>query len=287
MKILYGITNNNICTVAQYIEDWKKGLPEDRKARLVTQILGFEDDTLKSGIKVLLVPSTSVFTKNLTLINKANAVVFVFDAAVRCEYLQPIQMLDVQSKTSSYSYTFRAIDSTYIIEKLRTGLVLSNELEISTNTVKVIPAMLDQVRGRSLMQPILTYLYKIPDTDKRYQYQAIILKWLVSTDSLAELKKQLPDHSQPQTLALIKCLETPPGVEGRQAVNEVLELRKAGKAVIYDKLAKKYPNIDTFDVRYILRTYQRIQSFQVENTELKQIFLQRKLKDENENHKVH
>ena len=287
MKILYGITNNNICTVAQYIEDWKKTLPEDRKARLVTQVLGFEDDTLKKGIKVLLVPSTSVFTKNLTLINNANAVVFVFDAAVRCEYLQPIQMLDVQSKTSSYSYTFRSIDSTYIIEKLRSGLVLPNNVHVSTNTVKVIPAMLDQVRGKSLMQPILTYLYKISDTDKRYRYQAIILKWLVSSDSLIELKKQLPDHNQPQTLALIKCLETPPGIEGRQAIKEVLELRKTGKAVLYDKLAKKYPNIDTFDVRYILRIYQRIQSFQAENTELKQIFLQRKLKNENENHKVH
>jgi len=272
VKKLFGVTNNNIAHLSHHIRAFRDLLSPEKKKKLRVQILDFEEK-VRDTVNVLLVPSITLFNNNLRDINDSNAVVFVFGPPVRCEYLYPITLLDVQQKRNSFTYLFVPELTYEIVEKaLLTGLRSPNTTIVDQRALDVIPTLLDETKG-SIMQAIMSYLYKVPNTDKRQWQQSLIFSWLLSDYDEEQLYLALGTTKNKNLDKLVAFFNSELGMQSRAALKEVTELRRLKKPVIYKSMAKKYPKLDMFDLRYALKVYKRIRQNKAVDRELKDLFI--------------
>lgn len=165
MKNLYSVCNHSPAQVYAMLAQ-----------KMDVQVLKFDQKLDKPTRKrvVVLCPTVSLFMANHEILNKCpDASVLVFDAAVKCEYLKPAEMLDVERRKHSYVYRFRELNVTTIRRKLEKDA----KVEIKAKNVRVIPRLLKLTQG-SFVAKIFNVLYRIPNSENRSSLQLKIFTML-------------------------------------------------------------------------------------------------------------
>lgn len=242
MKGLFGIGNTNIYRVSTI---FRESLPDVK-----LQILGFEDD-VKPRAGAILVPTLKLFVKHKKALEATNASVFVFDTPVLLDYLVPIKLLDAK-KASSFKYKLYELSPSDVKE----AVASKEKIKVSSKAIDVIPRLLGETLP-SVMKPIQTFLYTVPNTEHRVFYTKEILHFFASKKtsvedlraSLISLSKQKKSFS-----ALDKILEflsEGSSKNTKAVVVKVLKAKAKGKSVNVEKIATEY-QVSSYDVKYIL-----------------------------------
>lgn len=247
MNGLFGIGNTNIFKVSTI---FKENLPDVK-----LQILGFED-SVKPRANAILVPTMKLFTKHKKALEQTNAAVFVFDTPVLLDYLEPIKLLDAK-KAGSFKYKLYELSASDIVEAVKA----KGKVKVSSKSIDVIPRLLGDTLP-SVMKPIQTFLYSVPNTEHRVFYTKEILHFFASKKtSIEDLKASLISISKQKKSfsALDKVLGflTEAGAKNTKAVVvKVLKAKAKGKSANVDKLCTEY-KVSPYDVKYILSALSR------------------------------
>lgn len=254
MRGLFGICRNNIFKVLNILE---KGKVEN------IRVLQLSDEKIRGD--VVFVPSIDIFIAKRKLLNKSKAVVIVFDAAVRCERLVPIELLDIHSRTEAFIYKFKPLTPTKLLTLVKEALNADpTSIKVVTQTIDVIPRILHN-EIPSLLSPVLTFLYSVANTDARAEYSEIIYSWLLSDQSTKLIKQPLIKKGASESLvnALTKAFtKNKELAKLRDAITAVAKAREQistsgkKKAVPYKAISKKF-GVSLYDMKYFLSTVKR------------------------------
>lgn len=235
MKGLFGISNTSIHHVWHLIS-----------VNPNIDVSVFEPGSKKPLSKIVLVPTIQTVINNIETFNKSDSIFFVFDAPVLLEYLRPIVLLDVEKKTSSFSYKFR--DLTFdLISKTLSQCDKAKSFVVTKKVINVIPVLLG--KQSSFLTPIMTYLYLIPKGDGRYKYSKIIYDWLRTPNAPVE---DLKIGANTASKTLFKFLKSERGITAKTAVEKIWALKKLKKPCNYKKLAKEH-QVNVFDLKYLVK----------------------------------
>jgi hypothetical protein len=275
MKQLFGVANNNIYHVESLLHQYQKA-----HGKLKVQIVGFGKLPNKEA-QVMLLPNVKMLSDNLKVIQKSKAVVLVFDCPVLCDYLKPITLLDVAKRSPSYKYVFKPLEYEDFETHLRRALRVKERVKIDKSYIDVIPKLLGEQLS-SVLNPIMTFLYRIRDTDRRQDYHKLIMEWLVSgapTKDLRKIVMGMGDFKrEPKAMTtLIDYFEDEGAANARIALKEAMDAKSAKKPVSFKKLSKKY-QIDPYDIRYTLAVLRKFGRYEVVNKEIRELFKVRKEK---------
>lgn len=243
MKGLYGIGNTNIFNTLNMLKKIDSSLK--------IQTLGFED-SVKPRANVILVPTVSLFLKRKNLLEESSSSVFVFDTPVLLDYLKPIEILDAK-KSTSFKYKLYELQES----QLRDALSEKRKIKIKKEDIDIIPSLLNSTIP-SIMKPIQTFLYSIPNTENRLFYNKEILSFFKSkSTSTKDLRKSLILLSKQKKSfkaldKLIDFLNEDSVVNTKNVILKVLKYKKNGKAPNIDKLSSDR-SVSAYDVRYILK----------------------------------
>jgi len=279
MKALYGVTTHGMEFVAKAVSRYKRSLPEAKQKRLKTQLLGF-DEKINPRALVVLVPTLQWFLQNLREFNKSRAVVFVFDNPVQCDMLDPINLLDVREMRHSYQYELQQLTFDDIREAIQKGLNNRHQVEVTRETVDMIPRMLYTTRV-SFLSPLQTFLYRIPDTTVRAKARIWIFRWMASKRTPEELEQKLArvigyDKTPVSVTRILEFFETDTGQKGRAALAEYVKGKKVGKAPGYALLSKTH-GLDAFDIKFVVRAMRKADYWQFPEKDAMELFKTRKL----------
>ena len=274
MRLLFGVANHNIFQVGSLLRQHYSDSPD-----LKPTMCGFQQEP---SSKIVLIPTISQLLTNLPMLERADCVVFVFDAPVLLEYLTPIELIDViPNKVNSFTYRYKAIHLGDIVDRIDGALRSKKHITIEQATLDVIPRLLGETKS-SVLAPILNFLYSVSDTDRRLSYQSIIYAWFSTSQSTEELETHLYSVSKRKKRSgaidkLIAYLDSEAGLIARAAVADINELRKAKKVVNYKSLSTRH-NIAEFDLKYLVKAMRKATSIQdsIAGTTLDDIFKSRK-----------
>lgn len=224
------------------------------------RVLQFDKKLEKPTSKrvVVLCPTVSLFAANRDILDQCkDATVIVFDTAVKLEYIRPMEILDVETKKSSYIYRFRELNSGIV----RRAMERKTEVKVKTRPLKLIGRLLGQTHD-SFIAKIMNFLYRIPNSEGREETKLMILSHL-SENMVKELADKLEQKYKRNELikGFIEMLRKGEADNFAKGLGEVTvalrgkrALRKEDaeaklKATNYKKIAKQY-GVSRFDLQY-------------------------------------
>lgn len=247
MKALYGLGNHSVYSVRKTL----RGHSKDLRVQVI-----HSECRVDQTADVLLVSNVSNFLRVRKELNASNAVVFVFDTPVLLEYLKPIVLLDVK-KRASFRYSYVDLRAETLIRALSEK---TTKITVESFTIDLIPKLLEGTFP-SIMKPVLTFLYTIPDLEKRLLFRFQILTYMMNRrvgaddlkQTLIELSRQKKSYRALDDL--IDFLTTDSVKATRKVLRKVSKAKKQGKSVKIDKLCEEY-KVNSFDVRYVSKAFQ-------------------------------
>lgn len=250
MQALLAFTSHNISFVQQSLLKLK-GCPPvsvidiDAKIKSVTE-----------KPHVLLVPTVETLVRNAQVLNQCPRVIaIVFDAPVLCKEVGA-PLLDVEVQTLDYAFRFRKLEPRDVVHHVKRALAATQPVKIEKKKVDTGTRLLKRTHG-SIIGKYMTFLYKVPDTDKRQELQKQVFAawWDNKVDELLTfLAKRYPKNAA--ATEFVQQLKEPEAQRFTQAVAELKKAKLASKPLAYDKVAKKF-QISPFDLRYLLKTVGR------------------------------
>lgn len=247
MRVLYGLGNHSIFHVQRTLKEHNRALK--------LQTLGLAT-SVKPGAEVILVHTVTNFNRKRKDLNASDAVVIVFDTPVLLETLDPIELLDAK-RIAPLRYAFTPFSK----EELLTRLNVSGNVTAQRQEVDVIPTLLNSTFP-SIMKPMLTFLYSIPNTDKRIDYRFQLLRYLIKPKiSMKDLRKSLIALSRQKETStnldeLLDFFTTEQVANTRKVLGAIRKAKKAGHPPRIDKLCEEH-RVSAFDVKYIQKVYYR------------------------------
>jgi len=243
MKALLAVTNHNIDFVQQALSRMK-GCPT-----VSVLDVGAVIATATKDSHVLLVPTVATAVKNKTVLNKCpNIIVIVFDAPVLCKEIGAT-LLDVEKQTLDYVFRYHHLEPRDVMLAVRKALANQEPVLLKKQVIAMSTKLLKRVFG-SIIGKFLTFMYKVPDTDKRAELQRHVFNawWSGDVKLLVEfLKQRYPKNEAAAVFA--KEVQEPDGLRFMAAVAEIRRLKDAGKPVSYAKISKAH-KVSAFDLRY-------------------------------------
>jgi hypothetical protein len=116
-------------------------------------------------------------------VNMSKVTVIIVDNVVLATQYQGIVLLDCK-QTRSYQFKFQPLDSEMVLS-LREGST-NTSVDINAVRVDILPELLN-AQPPSVLSPVMTYIYTIPDTDKRSKYLADIFNCIQTQQSITKL----------------------------------------------------------------------------------------------------
>lgn len=243
MKALLALTSHNIDFCQQALARWKD-CPK-------VSVLGI-DMKIEAPSKqqhVLLIPTAATTIKNLRVLNDCpNITVIVFDAPVLCKELGAT-LLDVEKQTLDYSFRFRKLEFRDVTTVVKRAFLSKDDVKVKRSTIDMSTKLLKRVHG-SVLGKFLTFLYRIPDTDRRIELQKEVFDAWWSGDVSAVrkyLQRKYPKNAAAQEFAA--DLDSEDGKNFVLAVGALRKLKETNKPVAYEKLAKAH-KVSAYDLRY-------------------------------------
>lgn len=243
MKLL-GLGNHNIHTASQMFKS--------------SQMLDF-DGEIPEGTHTLLVPTVNLFMKHKAKLEKTKNTVIVFDTPVLLEYLHPIRILDLMAKKASYSFRFKPLSAKEANEAIADT---EHVKAVDYKYIDIIPTLLQASQG-SILNPILNYLYAIPDTDKRTYHQKLVYTWLRSDKGIEDLHKSVLKFTKQKKVTkglsrLSTFLVSELANNTRKALVTITEAKALKKPVNFKKIEKDF-KVSAFDLKYLLKALRKIE----------------------------
>lgn len=274
MKALYGISNSNIHTVSKLFSKYKD---------LKVQVLGFDDNVVPKT-QILLVPTVSLFLSNRKAINKTNSVVFVFDTPSLLMYLKPIELLDATLVTS-WTFNLKQLQESDIKKIVKRHTNTKEKVQVEKLTVDLIPKLLG-ASAPSVMKPILTFLYKIPDANKRLEYRKQVMLWFATEKmSVEDLHKTLVLLSSRKFSSLdnlIQFLQEPLSQDTKRVVLKSIKKDYTTKTFNVEKECRN-TSANKYDISYILKSIRSdVTNFKDKPMKAKDVFKQQGNKGDKE-----
>lgn len=201
---------------------------------------------------VLLVPTVATAVRNARVLNKSpNIIVIVFDAPVLCVEIGA-QLLDVEKQTLDFVFRYRQLEYAEVRKAVRTALAAKEPAVITRQKIDMSTKLLKRAYG-SIIAKFLTFIYKIPDTDRRQEIQKHVFDAWWSGD-LTGVKAFLATRYKKNAAAaeFSKELDSKDSHRFLAALAEIRKLKEAGKAVSYQKISKAH-KISVFDLRYFTK----------------------------------
>lgn len=250
MKALYALTAHNI-DFAQQALNKLKDCPKVSVLNLDHKI-----EAPNTQSHVLLIPTVQVLKRNARVLNDCpNIVVIVFDAPVLCKEIGA-EMLDIEKQTLDYKFTYRRLEHRDVNHAVKAALNGPGGVKIKKATIDMSTKLLKRVYG-SILGKFLTFMYKVPDTDKRQELQRLVFAawWNNDMDSLRKaLEKRYAKNAAAQEF--LAHLDAADGTAFLAAVQRMRELREAGKPVPYAKLSKDF-KVSAYDLKYYAKGLQK------------------------------
>lgn len=245
MKSLLAITHHNIDFISNALQPFLR-----RNQDTVFKIMDIDGKLAKPTAKkaIVIVPTVATVKANATVLNQCkNAVVLVFDAPLMCTELKGARLLDVEKNTPSYVFKFRRLEQHDVTHAISQAFKSEEPFKLNTKTLDIGMRLLKRTRG-SVISKFITFMYKIPNTNRRNQVQAILFD-SIWHGKIEEAKKYLKKHySNTQAINLITYLDSPEA----KAFFKALEHVRTKPRKSYADLAKQY-NVSKFDLTYFMR----------------------------------
>jgi hypothetical protein len=245
MKALIAITHHNLDFVANAVQPY---LQRNKDVLLKTMDI---DGKLPGPTKkkaILLIPTVATVKANATVLNKCpNVVVLVFDAPLMCVELKNAKMLDVEKNTPSYVFKFRRLAPHDVSHAVSAAFRNEENQKLDTKVLDVGMRLLKRTRG-SVVSKFITFMYKIPNTNRRNQVQATLFDFIWRgkiNDAKAYIKK---NYSNTQAENLVLFFDT----EDARAFFKAIEHVRTKPRKSYAELAKHY-HVNKFDLTYFMR----------------------------------
>jgi hypothetical protein len=252
MNALYGLANTSINTAYGFYTNLKA--KAEKKGKPFPKLKIIELDSAKVlDNQIVFVPSVALFLNKRRLLNKTKSTIYVFDCAVQCEYLNPIVILDLDTKLDSYCYRFKKITE----RDFEASLKKSNKIEVVKTDIQIIPELIGNI-SQSILSPVMKFLYCVPNPMDRNKYSTEIARWFFSSKDLAYLEKRLyktvnaNNHFAVEDL--IKFFSTPEGKKLKKVASELDETTPRPARV--REIAKKY-DVKDYEILYIASLYKK------------------------------
>jgi hypothetical protein len=243
MKALLALTNHNIEFALQALAG-AKNMPKISVLDIDHKVPAATDDA-----HILLSPTAAVTARNARLLNECpNIIMLVFDAPVLCKEIG-CDMLDVEKQTLDWMFRYRHLDPRDVVNAVRRAMSSTTQVKIAKKQVDMSTKLLKRVYG-SIMGKFLTFMYKVPDTDKRLELQKQLFDswWQSNTKAAIEyINARYPRNAA--AAEFIGHINGDDGLRFGAAVAEMRITKDAGKPISYAKLSKKH-GVSSFDLRY-------------------------------------
>lgn len=182
-----------------------------------------------------------------------STVVLIENAAVATQY-SGIKLLDC-TQIKSYQFKFKPLDSELVLS-LRESIDEEPFLDLTRAKVDIIPELLN-AQPPSILNPVMTFAYTIPDTDKRTKYLVDIFQMIRSQGSIEDIKWFNPDNKRMAELR--DWLESKIGRLAMVALSNALnKVKSSDGGDEFRELAEEF-DVAKFDINYAVEFIKRTQ----------------------------
>lgn len=177
-------------------------------------------------------------------IDMSKATIIIVDNVVQATQYKGIKLLDCK-QPRSYKFQFIPLDSELVLN-LRNS-VDEGLIEIDSVKVDILPALLN-AQPPSILHPVMTFGYKIPDTDKRTRYIVDIFRCIQAQESITTLD-WFKHESKPMS-ALNDWFESPIGRKACIDISNALnKVKPTDGEKEFKELADEF-GVAKFDINY-------------------------------------
>lgn len=216
--------------------------------RLISQIIMPEDVRMsnynQSAHIWIVVSSVTLELLKEKRVDMSNATIIIVDNVVLATQYAGIKLLD-SKQIRSYQFKFIPLDSEMVLN-------LRNEkgtdlVELDAVRVDILPALLN-AQPPSVLNPVMTYAYTIPDTDKRTKYLTEIFDCIQTQTPISTLSWFKPEHKKMSDLN--DWLESPIGKKACVDISNALnKVKPTDGDKEYKELAEEF-GVAKFDINY-------------------------------------
>lgn len=220
------------------------------------------------GSSVLLVLTYEDFVRNLGMLNKWTKDVIVFCSAIQAARFSSANHTDalIDRNNPATSYRFIPFKASAVRDGSDTDTVVIEE--------EYLHKYIETVREGSVLNKLMTVVYRLGNASEQKRIREILLRWFVEGDGDRKLlsqilAKEVKNKAEHQALVDI-CFSS---TDYLAAFAEVNKYKRAGKQPNYKSVEKKFPGLDMYDIRYMLKSYEKINySRDIAGKTLKQIY---------------
>lgn len=212
----------------------------------------YED--LKSRIKkakVILIPTYADFQSNLAELNRkwmASKTVVLFAPVVRFRNIENCTLLDVNSVqiTINQPYRFKPVELSAL--KTPDGF---EPVPVKIKNQNYIAELINNALAGSILNKLMTLIYKIPNSKVQNEYRDRIIGWFVKGDDKISTIKALLDDLPNATIRddLLELVKK--SKDYKKVFQHIADLNARGKPISYSKISTKM-GVSDFDLRYMI-----------------------------------
>ena len=245
VKRLWGAVNHSPIQVLQFCNSLSE---RNFEGRLLSQIIMPEDVRMSSfndnaHIWIVVASATLELLKEKR-VNMSKATIIIVDNVVLATQYTGIKLLDCK-QIRSYQFKFIPLDAEMVMG-LR-GEVGGDLIELDSVRVDILPALLN-AQPPSVLNPVMTYVYTIPDTDKRTKYLTDIFNCIQTQTSISKLDWFKADNKKMSDLN--DWLESPIGKKACIDISNALnKVKPTDGDKEFKELSEEF-GVAKFDINY-------------------------------------
>lgn len=254
MAHVFGICNSSPSVVLDLFKA-KKIINSYKDVKIVPVGESFAEDYEPTKILFLLTPSDLL--RNTKVLNSERfeeATVVAFGSPIRLSEYDGITHLDLIEDASSIGFGFH-LSHKIDLNKYKAELK-KKHVQVSRNSRKHLTVLTDSAKKGSLLTPLMTLLYTLPNSTLQTPAKITVAKILFKDLPSSSLDKVLGEISEYKFSAqakerLVEVLDSGPGKLYRAAFKEYRKIKKEKGSVSIPPLAKKM-GVQEYEIKYIL-----------------------------------
>jgi hypothetical protein len=258
--------------MSELLDTFAESLPESAASRFSYRVLYPDQEPRAKAltkVPVLVVVGHKTLDnliKNDILSDGHN--VFLLDSPVFCSNYRNIELLDVVSKTRSFKFVFRPLEVSDIVTALKSP---GASIDTVRDKVDIIPHLLADTPA-SALHYIQTFLYSVPDVDKRSRWSHDLFLSIEKGTPFKDLDWFKPTNQKHR--AFLEWSESEEGQKILAALHSAVNIASRSTADL-KRLEREY-GVSRFDIRYSLLTIRKAKAFRSVEKDTREMYNERK-----------
>lgn len=250
VKRLWASVNHSPTQVLTFLNDISESNFNGKLlSQLVTPQSIAEGTPIVAHILVILSAQTfeQLLSKGHDLESKT--VILIENVVIATQY-SGIVLLDA-SQVKSYHFLFKPLDSKIILDLRGSD---NDPIDVASTKVDIIPALL-HAQPPSILNPVMTFAYTIPDTDKRTQIMVDIFDMIANQGRIESMSWFSGNNKR--MIELSDWLDSKIGLLATSSLSKALNKVKISDSdEQFRELAETY-NVSKFDINYAVEFIKR------------------------------